>query len=97
MTHPEQTVLDAIAGLEADEIGERVRWQLEEGMKRGDHLPIPPHLEEIADILAEFATGIPNFSEVVEAMLEPIRRRNEAVAIPVISSPCRAFIAGGLV
>lgn len=36
---PEQSVLDAIAGLEQDEIGELVRWQLEEGRKRGDHLP----------------------------------------------------------
>lgn len=39
-THPEQAVLDAIAGLEQDEIGELVRWQLEEGRKRGDHLPL---------------------------------------------------------
>lgn len=40
MTHPEQSVLDAIAQLEAeehpDEIHELVRWQLEEGRRRGD-------------------------------------------------------------
>ncbi|MEU2013084.1 hypothetical protein [Nocardia sp. NPDC019302] len=34
MNHPEQAVLDAIAGLESDEIGELVRWQIEEGRKR---------------------------------------------------------------
>ncbi|MGW4720485.1 hypothetical protein [Nocardia sp. NPDC004260] len=34
--NPEQAVLDAIAGLEQDEIGELVRWQLEEGVRRGD-------------------------------------------------------------
>ncbi|WP_454199558.1 hypothetical protein [Nocardia sp. Marseille-Q1738] len=33
-TNPEQAILDAIAGLEQDEIGELVRWQLEEGRKR---------------------------------------------------------------
>lgn len=38
-THPEQAVLDAIDGLEQDEIGELVRWQIEEGIRRGDHLP----------------------------------------------------------
>ena len=37
--NPTQAVIDAIDGLEHDEIGERVRWQLEEGVKRGDHLP----------------------------------------------------------
>lgn len=39
--NPEDAVIDAINGLEADEIGERVRWQLEQGMKRGDHLRDP--------------------------------------------------------
>jgi len=39
--HPVDAVIDAINGLEADEIGERVRWQLEEGMRRGDHLRGP--------------------------------------------------------
>ena len=44
MTHPEQPVLDAIAQLEAEEnpdaIHDLVRWQLEEGRKRGGSEPV---------------------------------------------------------
>ncbi|WP_280479115.1 hypothetical protein [Nocardia asiatica] len=46
-THPEQAVLDAIAGLEQDEIGELVRWQIEEGRKR---LPLGSDLTITVDM-----------------------------------------------
>lgn len=36
--NPEDAVIDAINGLERDEIGDTVRWQLEQGMARGDHI-----------------------------------------------------------
>lgn len=43
MSRPEQSVLDTIAELEAeenpDDITELVRWQLEQGMERGEGLP----------------------------------------------------------
>jgi hypothetical protein len=39
MTNPEQSVIDAIDGLERDEIGELVDWQLEQGRRSGEYLP----------------------------------------------------------
>lgn len=36
--NPEDAVIEAINGLENDEIGDIVRWQLEQGMARGDHI-----------------------------------------------------------
>jgi hypothetical protein len=55
-THPEQAVLDAIAGLEQDEIGELVRWQIEEGIRRGDG---PTSSDSRTDTLAGTIMGGP--------------------------------------
>lgn len=41
MSNPEDAVLAAIDGLELDEVGQIVKWQLEEGMARGEHLLNP--------------------------------------------------------
>lgn len=72
----EQRVLDAINGLEQDEIGELVRWQIEEGRKRGDHLPELGVLDAAAltESLAQFRAAVPALAEQIGRSFEQMRQ-----------------------
>ncbi|MFI6368686.1 hypothetical protein ACIBG0_38890 [Nocardia sp. NPDC050630] len=78
MTNPEQAVIDAINGLERDEIGDIVRWQLEEGMRRGDHLRYPQY-RQCHDRLA--------YLEEVIRSADPWSLRSESVSPEPTDSP----------